>query len=148
MLFKGNTKRNCLNECFDTNCTTSACIQDCHKRCRTRLTFTKTVETTYDCDHADCKSNGNGALIPNITTNIHIQNIMPNITNCTSDNTKISSIAGNDKSGGSSRVTEMNRDKENYTIPKIDIHNEINNHFEYPQSGRDCPCCEYQLSLK
>ncbi|XP_023245556.1 uncharacterized protein LOC106641532 [Copidosoma floridanum] len=148
----GGLKRNCLNECFETNCTTSACIQDCYKRCRTRLTYREVVETIYDCNGEECKTGGSGAVVPNITTNIHIHNILPNVTNCTDKASTTSQGptsrggGGGERGGGTGGTTTGEGHGpiaglpggQNYSIPRIDIHNEINNH--YGSRDQDCPC--------
>ncbi|XP_011500507.1 PREDICTED: uncharacterized protein LOC105364307 isoform X2 [Ceratosolen solmsi marchali] len=153
----GNT-RVCLDECFEQNCTNATCLRECHSHCRKRLveTYSKTVETSFDCANGECAET-RGSNSPNITTIVNITNLVPNATSCADAelnchkhcNQGDGKCGANDESKCSHGDTKCGRDdgdrseekRKPEALPKIDINNVINNQFGpgfYP--GADCAC--------
>ncbi|KAL7303784.1 hypothetical protein TKK_0003914 [Trichogramma kaykai] len=135
---QGQGRSSCLDQCFQVNCTSSACIRDCHSHCRQKLieTYSKTIETSYDCQDNECKErdgdedavkHANHTTIVNVNNNINLTT-----SNCSSsaqDKDKSSRTIGygsglDDGEAGGSR-----RNFSEALIPKIELNNIITNQF-------------------
>ncbi|OXU23993.1 hypothetical protein TSAR_015931 [Trichomalopsis sarcophagae] len=119
----------CLDECLslDYNCTTPTCIRDCHSHCKKRYieTYSKTVETSYDCTDDTCTEN-KVSKTPNITNIININHVQANCTNSNDTNPKI----------GGREVSKSNETSSSDSVmPRIDIHNQIINN-----PSQNCGC--------
>ncbi|XP_001605415.1 uncharacterized protein LOC100121231 [Nasonia vitripennis] len=135
----------CLDECLsvDYNCTTPTCIRDCHSHCKKRYieTYSKTVETSYDCTDDTCTEN-KGSNTPNITNIININHIPANCTNGNRKSSKNDTDSNNsinsNKDDGEKVSPSNGTSSSNSVMPRIDIHNQIINN---PSQDCGCPGC-------